>query len=119
MKKEMTCIVCPIGCQMAIEGEEGNWVVTGNTCKRGEVYAINEMTNPTRIVPTTVAINGANLPRIPVKTDNPIPKGKIFDVMAEVNKVVVEAPVKTGDIIIENVLDTGCNIVATRTLKKI
>ncbi|HAZ06363.1 MAG TPA: molybdopterin oxidoreductase [Acetobacterium sp.] len=119
MKKEMTCIVCPIGCQMTIEEKaDGTYEVTGNTCKRGPKYAINEMTNPTRVIPTTVVIKNAMLPRLPVKTAEPIPKGQIFDAMAAINQVVVEAPVKTGDVVIKDLLGLGNDVVATRTMDK-
>lgn len=119
MKKNMTCIVCPIGCQMTIEDKpDGTYEVTGNTCKRGAKYAVNEMTNPTRVIPTTVVIKNAMLPRLPVKTAEPIPKGKIFEAMDVINNVIVEAPVKTGDIVVENLLGLGINVVSTRTMDK-
>ncbi|MGV8907045.1 MAG: DUF1667 domain-containing protein [Acetobacterium sp.] len=119
MKKDMTCIVCPIGCQMTIEEKiDGTYEVSGNTCKRGPKYAINEMTNPTRVIPTTVVIHNAMLPRLPVKTAQPIPKGQIFDAMAVINQVVVEAPIKTGDIVLKNLLGLGIDVVATRTMDK-
>lgn len=119
MKKDMTCIVCPIGCQMTIEKKtDGTYEVTGNTCKRGPKYAINEMTNPTRVIPTTVVIKNAMLPRLPVKTAEPIPKGQIFDAMAVINQVVVEAPIKTGDVVVKNLLGLGIDVVSTRTMDK-
>ncbi|MGL4606304.1 MAG: DUF1667 domain-containing protein [Eubacteriaceae bacterium] len=119
MKKEMTCIVCPIGCQMTVvDKKDGTYDVTGNTCKRGIKYAVNEMTNPTRVIPTTVVIKNAMLPRLPVKTAEPIPKGKIFDAMEVINKVVIEAPIKTGDVVVENLLGLGINVVSTRTMEK-
>ncbi|HEY5557197.1 DUF1667 domain-containing protein [Acetobacterium sp.] len=119
MKKDMTCIVCPIGCQMTIEEkEDSTYEVTGYTCKRGSKYAINEMTNPTRVIPTTVVIYNAMLPRLPVKTAEPIPKGQIFEAMAAINQVVVEAPIKTGDIVLKNLLGLGIDVVSTRTMNK-
>lgn len=121
-KKEMICIVCPIGCHLNIvenlESEDG-YEVEGNKCPRGKIYGIKEMTCPTRIVPTTVAIENAFLKRLPVKTDKPIPKELIFECMEIINKAVVKAPVKVGDIIIGNILGTGVNIVATRSMDKI
>lgn len=119
MKKDMTCIVCPIGCQMTIEKKaDGTYEVTGNSCKRGPKYAITEMTNPTRVIPTTVVIENAMLPRLPVKTAEPIPKGQIFNAMAVINQVVVEAPIKTGDVVLKNLLNLGIDVVATRTMDK-
>jgi len=117
-KKEMTCIVCPIGCHVEIWKEDGEYVITGNQCPRGKTYAIKELTNPTRMIPTTVVIEGAKLPRLPVITSEPVPKGDIFKVMEIVNKAKVEAPVNVGDVIVENVLGLGVNIIATRSMKK-
>ncbi|WKY45469.1 DUF1667 domain-containing protein [Eubacteriaceae bacterium ES2] len=119
MKKEMTCIVCPIGCQMTVEAKaDGTYDVTGNNCKRGPKYAVAEMTNPTRVIPTTVVIKNAMLPRLPVKTAEPIPKGKIFEAMDAINKVSVNAPVKTGDVVIKDLLGLGIDVVSTRTMDK-
>lgn len=117
--REITCIVCPIGCQLvAIPNNDSEWgyEVSGNQCKRGIDYAKNEIINPTRVLPTTVKIRNAHLPRLPVKTDKPIPKSKIFECMKVINSIEVEAPVKMGEIIIEDILGTGANIVATRSM---
>lgn len=119
MKKNMTCIVCPIGCQMVIhQKNDGTFEVTDNNCKRGPKYAITELKNPTRVIPTTVVIKNAMLPRLPVKTAKPIPKGQIFDAMAAINQVVVEAPIKTGDVVLKNLLGLGIDVVSTRTMNK-
>jgi len=116
MKKNIVCISCPIGCQLTVEGSDGNFTVTGNTCKNGETYGIQEMTNPQRVVPSTVVIKGAMLTRLPVKTADTIPKAKIFDAMKEINDVVVEAPVKMGDVVLKNVCGTGVDVVATKSM---
>ena len=113
--KEFICIVCPRGCHLKVDDEMN---VTGNTCPRGKVYAINEMTNPTRMITSTVAIESEELHRVPVMTSKPIPKGKIFDVMNEINKVRVKAPIKIGDVIIKNVLGLDSDIIATRDILK-
>ena len=113
--KEFICIVCPRGCHLKVDD---NMNVTGNTCLRGKVYALNEITNPTRMITSTVAINSVELKRLPVMTSKPIPKGKIFDVMEEINKVRANAPVKINDVIIENVLGLDSNIIATRNILK-
>lgn len=118
-KQEMTCIVCPLGCHVSIWQEDGEYVVAGNQCPRGKTYAIKELTNPTRIIPTTVLIKNGKLPRLPVKTLDPVPKEEIFNVMEEINKVEVEAPITVGDVIIKNVLGLGVDIVATRSMKKV
>jgi CxxC motif-containing protein len=116
--RKMVCISCPIGCRLTVTESNGEYAVEGNQCKRGEVYGIKEMTDPTRVLPTTVKIRGARLRRLPVKTHIPLPKPLIFDAMKLINEVEVEAPVKVGAIVIKNILDTGVNIVATRSMER-
>lgn len=111
--KELTCIVCPRGCHLVIDD---NLNVSGNFCKRGENYAKNEITRPMRNISSTVIIKSNKINRLPVKTSANIPKDKIFEVMKEINKVIVSAPINVGDIVIKNVLDLGVDIVATRTV---
>ena len=114
MERELTCIVCPIGCKMKVKVESGKVEVKGNTCPRGEKYAITEMTAPQRTVTTTVCCdNGAVLP---VKTDRPIPKEKMFECMEIINSHVAHLPISIGDVIIKDVF--GSNIVATAGLEK-
>lgn len=112
---DLICIVCPRGCRLKVDD---NLNVSGNFCKRGEVYGKSEVTNPVRTITSTVKINSNKIKRLPVMTDRPIPKDKIFDVMKEINKVIVETPVKTKDIVINDVLSLGVNIVATRTIEE-
>lgn len=114
MKRELTCVACPLGCTITVE-LNGNEVisVTGNTCKRGEAYAKTEITNPTRSLTSTVKVNGGILPVVPVKSNKPVPKDKMFECMKVINSASVDAPVKIGQVIIENILDTGADIVAT------
>ncbi len=117
--RELTCIGCPMGCQLHVEIEDGVVKnVTGNTCATGDVYARKEVTNPTRIVTSTVVIKNGDKPRLSVKTESDVPKKAIFKVMDEINHVVVEAPTEIGDTIIENVADTGVSVVATRNIGK-
>lgn len=112
-RKELICIGCPMGCPIVVEMEDEKVLsVTGNTCPRGESYARKEVTNPTRIVTTTVRVDGGKVPMINVKTEQDIPKDKIFECIAALRGVTVKAPVHIGDIILENVADTGVNIVA-------
>ena len=110
-KKEFTCIVCPRGCHITVH-EDGS--VTGNTCIRGKKYVLQEMTHPTRMITSSVYVEGGEINRASVATSAPIPKEKIFEVMDEIHKVSVKAPVHIGDIVIENVLGTGSNIVITK-----
>lgn len=116
--KKFTCINCPFGCSLTAYVDNGNIKVEGNRCKRGEAYATNEIKDPKRIVTSTSKVSGGNRPVVSVKTAVEIPKRLIFDVMKEINKVTVIAPVNIGDIIIKNVLDTGCDIVATSNVGK-
>ena len=112
-RKELICIGCPMGCPIVVEmGDEKVLSVTGNTCPRGESYARKEVTNPTRIVTTTVRVDGGKVPMINVKTEQDIPKDKIFECIAALRGVTIKAPIHIGDIILENVAGTGVNIVA-------
>lgn len=118
--QEMVCINCPMSCHMVVEYTKNRIIrVTGNTCPRGSKYAHDEMIHPTRVVTSTVYIKNAAIERLPVMTAAPIPKNKIFDVMKQINKVKVKAPVKMNDVIIENVCRTGVNVIATRSMDSI
>jgi len=116
MIKELICISCPMGCHLKVNTETKE--VTGNTCKRGEIYGINEVTNPVRVITTTVKVKDGELPVIPVKTKTPIPKELNFKAMEVLNSIEIEAPISMGDIIVKNILGTGVDVVATRNLKK-
>lgn len=111
--KELICIVCPQGCHLKVDEEHG-FAVTGNSCPRGAEYGKMELTAPTRVVTSTVRCTGAPHPRCPVKTDRPVPKGAIFDVMAALEGVTLAAPVRVGDVVVADVCGTGANVVATR-----
>lgn len=115
--KELVCIVCPKGCRLHVDDENG-YTVTGNNCPRGAEYGKNELQNPTRVLTSSVGISGALHSRCPVKTDRPIAKGKLFDAMAEVSRVRLQAPVAVGDIVIENIAGTGANLVSAKTMGK-
>ena len=116
-KFNLVCIVCPVGCQLEVTKDGDDITVTGNGCKRGPEYAKNEITNPTRVLTTTVKVENAKINRIPVKTKGEIPKGLLFDAMKLINKAVLKAPVKVGDVVIKNILDTGIDVVAARSLE--
>ena len=113
--KELICIVCPKGCHLKVD-ENNDYAVTGNGCPRGAEYGKAELTNPTRVVTSTVRCTGASLPRCPVKTNGAIPKGMIFEIMRELDQVNLTAPVTVGQVVIENVCGTGVNVVAARSL---
>lgn len=115
MHRDLTCIVCPMGCSLSVELEDGNVVsVTGNTCPRGAEYAKNECTNPMRTVTSTVKC--ADGTPIPVKTDRTIPKEKISECMRIINGAVAKIPVSVGDVIVADVF--GSNVVATAAKEK-
>ncbi len=113
MKRELTCIICPIGCSLEVEIENGEVKsVKGNTCPRGKNYAETECVAPMRTVTTTVRCDDGSV--LPVKTDSPIPKEKMFELMEIINDSIAHLPISIGDVIIENVF--GCNIVATKNM---
>ncbi len=117
--RNLTCISCPMGCPITVE-MEGNEIisVTGNTCKRGEVYARKEVTNPTRIVTSTVKVKNGTADMVSVKTKEDIPKGKIFDCVKALKDVEVSAPVHIGDVIVSDAAGTGVDIVATKNVDR-
>lgn len=115
MTKNLTCIICPQGCSINVEMENGEVKnITGNTCKRGYDYAYSEVTNPVRTITSTVKSKDGDM--VPVKTSKPIPKELIFKCMEEINKAIVNQSIKIGDVVIENILDTGADVVATRNV---
>lgn len=113
MKKEFICIVCPKGCHITVEDDK----VSGNSCPRGEVYVRQEMTNPTRTLTSTVKVDDYDHPVCPVKSEDALPKGLIFKAMEELNKITLSKPVAFHQIVIENIFDTGVNIVTTKEIK--
>ena len=113
--KDMICIVCPVGCRISVD-EENDYKVIGNKCPKGSSYGKKELTFPTRTITSTVKIKNGIHNRLPVKTSSEIPKNMIFDIMKELNKIEVKSPIKVGEVILENILDTGVNIIATRNM---
>lgn len=113
--KNLTCIGCPLGCALTVEMQDNDVIsVTGNTCKRGDVYARKEVTHPTRIVTSTVRVTGGEIAMVSVKTAQDIPKEKMLDIMNCLADITVAAPVHTGDVILSDVAGTGVDIVATK-----
>ena len=115
--RNLTCINCPMGCQLTVE-MEGTEVlsVTGNTCKRGDIYARKEVTHPTRIVTSTVRVEGGVIPVVSVKTASDVPKECIPAVMEAINKLHITAPVHIGDIVEADIAGTGADLVATKSV---
>lgn len=116
--KEIICIVCPMGCQMEVSGDGGpeGYTVTGNACSRGEKYGIKELINPTRVLTTTIKLKGRSHKRLPVRSDAPLPKEIIIQCIRLLDAVEAKAPVTIGSTIVENILGTGVNIIATRSV---
>ncbi len=116
-KVNLICIGCPLGCPLEVEMNGPEVVsVSGHTCRNGEKYARKELTNPTRIVTSTVRVQGGTLAMVSVKTASDIPKGKIFDCVRELQAIDVPAPVAIGDVILPDVASTGVAIVATKNV---
>ena len=115
MIKEFICIECPKGCHLSVVINDGVISeISGNSCEKGEAYARAEIENPMRILTTSVLALGLTLKMIPVRTDKPIPKARLFDAMKKVKEMRVDKPVCCGDIIEENFLELGVNLIATR-----
>lgn len=113
------CIECPLGCDMTVEQHEGEIVVTGNTCPRGEQYARQEATDPRRVLTTTVFIDGAVHPMLPVKSAQPLPKDRLDPCLRTLAAVHMKAPVACGDVVCSDICGTAVDIVATRTMEAV
>jgi CxxC motif-containing protein len=119
-KKKLICITCPAGCQLELI-VDGSTIIesAGNACKRGLEYAAHELSNPRRMVTTSVKVSGGSHPLVPVYTEAAIPKPRIFELLAELRGLEVAAPVERGQTILENALGTGVNVVASRNVAAI
>lgn len=115
MERNITCIICPRGCAMTVKEENGKLTVSGNTCPKGEQYAIDECTNPVRTVTSTVRVSNRHDTMVSVKTAAPVPKGRMMDVMALLRKTTVTAPVAIGDVILTDVF--GTEVVITKAVE--
>lgn len=118
--RELICIACPLGCMVTVRlNEEGVQSITGNSCKRGEKYAITECLHPTRMVTSSVPVEDGEPKMLSVKTSDAIPKERIKACMCELKTVKVKAPVNIGDVVVKNIADTGADMIATRNVKAI
>jgi len=118
--RKVVCVLCPLGCKIRIElDEEGNILsISGNKCPRGEGYAKDEIKDPKRVVTTSVKVLNGELPLASVKTDGPIPKKYIFELMKILKSVEMKAPVNVGDVVVRNIFETNVNVVITRSVGK-
>lgn len=116
MSREIVCIVCPSSCRLTVEEADGQVVVKGHSCKRGQAHGISEYQNPMRMLTSTVAVTGGTLPRLPVITTGEVPKEKLMDCLGQVYITAVAAPVRCGQVLIHNLCGTGVDLVASRTM---
>lgn len=115
---EIICVACPKGCRLeAVRKKDGEILVNNAGCKRGQEYAVGEINDPRRMVASTVRVKNGLHPLLPVYTSAPFPKGQIQKLLAEIRKVQLSAPVKMNQVVIENALGTGINVIASRDLK--
>jgi len=117
MKKEFTCIVCPVSCSLVVEENDGVLTVRNNQCRRGMRFGENEFRNPMRMLTTTVKITGSSIKRLPVISSDELPKDRLFELVNELYKLTVKSPVRRGGIVLKNIGNTGVDIIATRTIK--
>ena len=115
--REIICIICPTGCRIRVRGDDPRQLdIAGNECKKGKEYALKETIDPRRTLITTVRLRHGRLRRLPVRTDREIPKASIFPCMEVINRAVAEAPVEIGQVIISDILGTGADVIATRSI---
>ena len=119
MKRTFTCIVCPNGCEIEAE-YEGTQVlsVTGHLCAKGKTYVTQELVAPRRTIATSVRVVGGALPLASVRLTNAVPKSRIFDVMREINRHTLTAPVRIGDVLVANILGLDSDVIVTRNVEK-
>jgi CxxC motif-containing protein len=111
---KIICVACPKGCRLQINHVGETFVVSEQGCKRGEQYAVQEMTDPRRMVASTVRMKNGSHPLLPVYTSAPIPKGKIKPLLEELRKINLTAPVKMGQVVLRDVFATGIDVLASR-----
>lgn len=116
-KKEFVCIACPNSCKLTVWEENGEIIVDGASCKRGEEHGRNEYTDPKRMLTATVAISGSLHPRLAVISSGEVPKDKITACLEELYSVKLKAPVAKGDVVLQDICGTGVDIVASRSMK--
>jgi CxxC motif-containing protein len=118
MKENLICIRCPMGCMLEINYEENRIIsVSGNRCQNGVKHAEKELFSPERIITTTVRMRDGIIPLLPVKTAAPVPKTMTFRIIEELSKLEITHEIKIGDIVYENILNTGINVVSCRTIQ--
>lgn len=116
-ESEIICVTCPKGCTLKVIHEGKNVIdVLNNGCKRGKEYAICELSDPRRMVASSVKVKNGKHPLLPVYTSSPFPKPLIFDLAKALRKIEIEAPVKINQVVAKNILGSGVDILASRDL---
>lgn len=117
MRKEYTCIICPNGCEIEAEVEGARIIsVAGAACKQGEKYVEQELTNPQRNIATSVFVKDGEIPLVSVRLTSAIPRAKVFDVVKEIKKIRLTAPVAMGQVVLQNVLGLDSDVVTTKNV---
>ena len=118
-KKHFVCVVCPVGCEIDVI-HDGSEIISmeGNKCEKSEEFVTQELIEPMRILTTTVRIQGARWPVIPVRTDKSVPKRLFPRIMRQLGRVKLQAPVNMLDVVVRDVMHTGANIIATRSMPR-
>jgi len=118
--KRLVCVQCPLGCKISVELSDTNRIlsIVGNRCPRGEEYARDELENPKRVLTTSVRVLNGEYPLVSVKTNKPVPKNLVPELMKTIRNLKVEAPIECGSVLVEDVLGTGADLVATRTVRR-
>jgi CxxC motif-containing protein len=117
---EVICVICPVGCKVLVRHADGEILsLSGTECARGEDYAVKECLSPERVLTATVALDGGEIPRLPVRTDSHIPRDRLLECARALSRVRVQAPVAMSDIVVTDLLGTGANVVATRPVQEV
>ncbi|HAA85439.1 MAG TPA: molybdopterin oxidoreductase [Kosmotogaceae bacterium] len=114
MKGHITCTICPVGCRISVKKDGNEYVIEGNKCARGKQYAIDELINPTRILTTSIKVNGGSCELASVRTSGPIDLSIIREKMKEIKQISVDAPVSVGQVIVKDIDGKGVSLIATR-----
>lgn len=115
-EKTFTCIICPKGCDLRLrQQDKGPWLVSGNECDRGADYALEEISSPMRVLTTTIALAGGSLPLLPVRSSGPLPKNDLFECIKLLSRIEINCPVNMGDVVLRDVLNTGIDVIASRS----
>jgi CxxC motif-containing protein len=113
----LTCVLCPVGCELEVRKDEaGELEIQGNQCDKGIPFAVEEVLHPKRNLATSVPLRGTAATMVSVRLSGPVPREMIFPILAEIARLGPEAPVSRGQVLIVDVLGTGVDVIATRTV---